>query len=536
MVYIFGHKKPDTDSVTSAISLSYLKNALGIESEPRVLGDINKETSFVLDYFNVATPKYLDDVKLQIKDIKYHKGCFLNGDSSINKTYKYMMDNNITGVPLVDDEGKFKGLLTTKMIGRELINGNFNYLNTSYNNIMEVLNGEDILKFDEEIKGNIIAASYRSTTFLNTSILKPDTIMIVGDRHSLIEEAVNSKIKLIIVVGSKEIKQEHISIASKNKVNIIRTSYDTFTTAKLINLANYSKNLLENIRNVSFTEEDFYTEFKDKCIKLGYNNYPILDNKGKCVGLIRITDINEMRKKQVILVDHNEDSQSVDGLDEAEILEIVDHHKIGSITTTMPINFRNMVVGCTNTIIYSMYNESNIEIPKDIAGLMLSGILSDTLKFTSPTTTEYDKYVATRLAFIAGVDIDEYAKAMFKAGGDLEGKDISEIISTDLKVFEENNKRIAISQITLLDTEDILKQQDEYIETINKMKHERGYDMLVLSIIDILKNGSFMFYDNEAQNEMEKAFDDENFKQGTFLLGCLSRKKQIVPKVLRAIK
>lgn len=536
MVYIFGHKKPDTDSVTSAIALSYLKNQLGVSSEPRVLGSINKETKFVLDYFSISEPKYLDDVKLQIKDIKYYKGCFLNGKSSINKAYKYMLEKNITGVPLVDDDNNFKGLLTTKMIGKELISGNFNSLNASYDNLLEVLNAEEILRFDEDIKGDIIAASYRSTTFLNTSILNSNTVMIVGDRHSLIEEAVNSKIKLIIIVGNKEIKEEHISIARENKVNIIKTSYDTYTTAKLINLANYSKNLLENVRNVSFTENDFYTEFKEKCLKLGYNNYPILDNDNKCIGLIRLTDINEIRKKQVILVDHNEFSQSVEGLDEAEILEVVDHHKIGTITTTMPINFRNMAVGCTNTIIYSMFNEANIEIPKHIAGIMLSGILSDTLKFTSPTTTEYDKYVGFRLAHLAEVDIDEYSKAMFKAGGDLEGKSITEIISSDLKVFEEDYKKIAISQITLLDTEDILKQQEDYIKTINELKKSREYDMLVVSIVDILKNGSYMYFDNESENKMKEAFDDIDFKQGTFVLGCVSRKKQIVPKILKVVK
>mgnify|MGYP004616319305 CR=1 FL=1 len=536
MVYIFGHKKPDTDAVTSAIALSYLKNELGIKSEPRILGDINKETSFVLDYFNVETPKLLEDVKLQIKDIKYYKDCYLNGKSSINRVYKYMMESNITGVPLTDDNNSFKGLLTTKMIGKELISGNFNLLNTSYDNILEVLKGEEILKFDNEINGEIIAASYRSTTFLHSSILKNNTIMIVGDRHSLIEEAVNSGIKLLIIVGSLDIKDEHLKIAQKNKVNVIKTHYDTFTTAKLINLSNYAYDLLENVRNVSFTEDDYYTEFRDKCLKLGYNNYPILDHKGYCKGLIRITDINDMDRKQVILVDHNESSQSVDGLDEAEILEVVDHHKIGSITTTMPINFRNMAVGSTNTILFSMFNENNIEIPSTIAGLMLSGILSDTLKFTSPTTTEYDKYVGNRLAFIAGVNIDEYAKEMFTASSDLNGKTIEEIISSDLKVFEEGNKRIAISQIILLDTENLLKQEDEYIKEINRIKTSREYDMLVVCVTDIIKNGSYIYYDSDSEDLIKDAFDDDKFKLGTFKEGFLSRKKQVVPIIMRLFK
>lgn len=536
MIYIFGHKKPDTDSVTSAIALTYLKNQLGGNAQARVLGEINKETEFVLNYFKVKKPEYLDDVKLQIKDIKYNKGCYLNGKNSILSTYKYMQEKNVTGVPLTDSNDKFKGLVTIKMIGNEIIGGDFTKLITSYNNIKEVLEAEEILKFDEEITGKVIAAAFRSTTFLENANLDNNTIMIVGDRHSLIEAAVNAPVKLLIIVGNLEIKEEHLKIAKENKVNIIRTSKDTYTTAKLINLANYSEILLTDIRNVSFHEDDFYTEFQDRCLKLGYNNYPILDKDGICKGLIRVTDIKEMNRKKVILVDHNEEAQSVDGLNEAEILEIVDHHKIGNITTSMPINFRNMTVGSTNSIIYSMYDEANVAIPKDIAGLMLSGILSDTLKFTSPTTTEFDKYVGVRLAHIAGVDIDVYAKEMFKAGGDLNGKTCEEVINTDIKVFEEANKRIAISQITLLDAADILEKQNEYIDCINKMKINRDYDMLVLAVTDILKNGSYIYYNTDSFDIVKKAFECDDMTEGYFLEGILSRKKQLVPKIIRMFK
>ena len=435
-VYIFGHKKPDTDSVTSAIALAHLKNKLGIQSVPKILGKINKETEFVLNYFNIDVPEYLDDVKIQIKDLNYYKGCYVNEKDSISKIYQYMNEKNITGVPIVNKDNKLKGLLTTKMIGHELINGDFTKLKTSYDNILEVLKGEEVLRFDEEIEGTILAAAFRSTTILNTVDFKKDTIMIVGDRHSIIEAAVISKVKLLIIVGNLGIKEEHIELAKKNKVNIIRTGYDTFHTAKLIGLSNYCVNIFTDLRSVSFSEDDYYDEFKEQCIKLGHNNYPVIDRKGKCLGLIRITDINEINKKQVILVDHNESTQSVEGLEESEILEIIDHHKLGSLTTNMPINFRNMTVGSTNTIVYSLYNESNITIPWYIAGIMLSGIISDTLKFTSPTTTEYDKYVADRLADICGIDIDKYADEMFKAGTNLKGKTIEQIVDSDIKIFE----------------------------------------------------------------------------------------------------
>lgn len=535
-IYIFGHKKPDTDSVTSAIALSYLKNKLGIKTKPMILGDINSETEFVLKYFNIKVPQELEDVKLQIKDLNYYKNCFIDKSSSIKKTYDYMNKKNITGVPVVDSNKKFKGLLTSKMIGEELINGDFTKLNTSYNNIIEVLNGEEILKFDEEINGEIIAASYRSTTFLNTLDLNSNTIMIVGDRHSLIEAAVNNKIKLLVIVGNLDIKEEHINIAKQNKVNIIRTNYDTFQTSKLIVLSNYASNLLTDTRNISFNENDYYDEFKERCIKYGYNNYPVIDDKGYCLGLIRITDINQMNKKKVILVDHNDFSQSVEGLNEAEILEIVDHHNISSITTNMPINFRNMTVGSTNTILYSMYVESNITIPKDIAGIMLSGILSDTLKFTSPTTTDYDKYVASKLSKIANIDVDKYATEMLKAGTNLKGKKIEEIIQMDMKTYEVNDKRVSIAQIITFNSDEVLNKKEEYVSKINEVKNNRDLDLLVFCVTDILKDGSYIFYDEESAQSIGLAFDAENIYEGYFLPKCLSRKKQLVPRIMNIVK
>lgn len=535
-IYIFGHKKPDTDSVTSAIALSYLKKQIGLNSKPMILDHINKETEFVLKYFNIEKPEYLENVKLQIKDLNYYKDCFVNENDSLRKTYDYMINKGITGVPIVDNEKKLVGLLTTKMIGNELINGDFTKLKTSYNNILEVLKADKILKFDEEIEGHIVAASFRSTTILNKLQFKRDTIMIIGDRHSIIEAAINNKIKLLVIVGNLEIKEEHLKMAMENKVNIIRTHYDTFHTAKLIGLSNYIKNLVPESRLISFNENDYYDDFKDKSIKLGHNNYSVVNDKGICLGLIRITDINKMNRKQVILVDHNETVQSVDGLDQAEILEIIDHHHISSLTTKMPINFRNMTVGSTNTIIFSLFNENNISIPKDIAGIMLSGIISDTLKFTSPTTTEYDIYVANRLANIAQVNIDEYSTKMFKAGTNLKGKTKEEIVQIDIKTYEVNKKRIAISQVITLNSDDILNQKQEYIKVINDMKNNRGYDTIILCITDIIKDGSYLFFNESSMDLVATAFGFENIEQGYFYEKCLSRKKQLAPLIMNVVK
>lgn len=535
-VYIFGHKKPDTDSVTSAIALSYLKNQLGINAKPKILTEINKETEFVLNYFGIEKPEYLEDVKLQIKDLNYYKDCFVNEYSSINKTYKYMSDKNITGVPIVDSDRKFLGLLTLKMIGSELINGNFDNIDTSYDNILEVLDGEEILRFDDEISGHIVAASFRSTTIIDSFDFKSTSIMIIGDRHSVIEEAIKNKIKLLIIVGNLEIKSEHVSLARENKVNIIRTKYDTFHAAKYIGLSKYVKDLIEDSRTISFNENDYYDDFKEKSIRLGHNNYPVINNDGICLGLIRITEISKINRKNVILVDHNEKVQSVDGLDEAEILEIIDHHNISSLTTKMPINFRNMTVGSTNTIIYSMYNENNVDIPKNIAGIMLSGIISDTLKFTSPTTTEYDKFVASKLSNIAGIDIDEYSNEMFKAGTNFEGKTLEEIIQGDMKTYDVNGKKIAISQVITLNSEDILNKKEKYVETLNSMKNNRGYDIMLLCVTDIIKDGSYIFFDEKSVNLISTAFSLDKIQQGYFYEHCLSRKKQLVPLIMNVIK
>lgn len=289
--YIFGHQKPDTDSVTSAISLSYLKNQLGYHTEPRVIGDIALETKFVLDYFNVEAPSLLNDVKLQLKDVNYHRGFYLDERTSIKETYDYMTEQSITGVPLVDERKKFTGLITVKGIIKNLISGNTDTLETSYNNILKVLDGEEVLRFDDEIYGNILAAAYRSTTIFNTIQLKKDDILIVGDRHSIIEYAIDSGVKLLVVVGNGFIKEEHIEKARKNGINIIRTPKSTFHTSKLIGLSNYIRTLKEETRPYTFDENYYYDDFLAQTSKLKYNNYPIIGKGGICKGLLRVTEI-----------------------------------------------------------------------------------------------------------------------------------------------------------------------------------------------------------------------------------------------------
>lgn len=534
-IYIFGHKNPDTDSVTSSIALSYLKNQLGHDTVATVLGEINQETKFVLNYFNMKIPKYLNDVKLQMKDLNYHKDFSVNLYDSLFDTYEYMLNNNVTGVPIVDENNKFLSIVTAKNIAAHIINTSNNYLNTSYNNLLKVLKAEEITKFDDEIVGNILAATYRSTTFMDLVTLTPNDILIVGDRHSIIEAAVNKKVKLIIVVGNGLIKEEHINIAKENKVNIIKTSMDTFETAKTIGLCNYIKNLISNDRTYTFDQNDYYEDFIVKSSKLKFNNYPIIDKENNCKGLIRITEITEKHKKQVILVDHNEFEQSVDGLEEAEILEIVDHHKIGNISTTNPINFRNMSVGSTNTIIYFMYKENKIEIPSDIAGIMLSGVLSDTLCLTSPTTTDIDREVVNILSSIANINYEEFATEMFKEGTTLVGKSKDEIVLTDIKKFHNDDVTFAISQVFTLNYEEILTEKNEYVNILENINANKEYDFTILLVTDIMKNGSYVLFSDKAKSYLENAFNILDIYQGYYLDGCVSRKKQIVPQLMEVI-
>ena len=336
--YIFGHKKPDSDSVMSAIGLSYLKNLLGENTEPRILGDVNKETAYALKYFHLPTPEYLNDVKLQLKDIDYHKNFYIKETDSIYTGYQKMLEKSLTGIPITDAKGYFTGLITIKDLSHVIINENTDDLYTSYDNILHVLKGESLLKFDDEIVGRILVAAYRSTTILENVKLERDMILIVGDRHSVIEYAVNSGVKLIILSGDAEIKEKHLEIARKNKVNIIRTPYPTYHITRLVSLTNYIKTMIRCYNPAKFEITEFVDNVVETNNKLKHTNYPIVDRRNKCLGLLKITDLAEKHPKKVILVDHNEKIQSVEGLDEAEILEIFDHHNLGSITTTFLSN------------------------------------------------------------------------------------------------------------------------------------------------------------------------------------------------------
>ena len=534
-VMIFGHKKPDTDSVMSAIGLSYLKNQLGENTEARVLGTINKESSYVLDYFNIKAPKYLNDVKLQLKDVHYHKGFFLPDNASIYDAYQAMLKEELTGLPVTHIDGSFSGLLTIKDLSHILVNENVEDLYTSYDNILHVLKGEEILRETDEIVGKLLVAAYRSTTILENVDLNKNDILIVGDRHSVIEYAVESGVQLIILSGDSYIKEEHIEIARKNHVSIIRTPYDTYRVSRLIALTNYIKTMVRIYNPTKFIETDFVSDVIDINNKLKHTNYPVVDKHNKCLGLLKITDLSEKNPKKVILVDHNEKLQSVDGLEEAEILEIFDHHNLGSITTANPINFRNMAVGSTCTIVYSMFRERNINIPRDIAGALLSGILSDTLILRSPTATLKDREAVEYLANIALVDYEEYGMNLFKSGTSLEGMTKEEVLYNDYKLYSINEKNFAIGQFFTMNFDEIEKDIDGYVEVLNRVAEANNYVLVALYVTDIIHNGSYVLFNEKGSNIISLAYQDE-VHEGYFVEGCLSRKKHIVPILMEILE
>lgn len=530
--YIFGHKRPDSDATMSAIGLSYLKNKLGEDTEPRVLGDVNKETAFALKYFKFDTPEYLNDVKLQIKDVAYSKNFFINENASIYDAYQYMLQKELTGLPICKDNKELLGLITLKDLSRTIINENIENLYTSYDNIIKVLKGEELNKVDDEIIGKVLVAAYRSTTFISNVKLDNDTVLIVGDRHSVIEHAVNKKVKLLIISGDSLIKDEHLEIAKKNNVNVIRTPYDSYHIAKLIGLTNYIKTMLRTYEPTCFEENDFVSNVIEINEKLQHTNYPIVDKDNKCLGLLRMSELNKKEPKRVILVDHNEPLQSAEGINEAEIVEIFDHHALSSLSTSQPINYRNMAVGSTCTIVYTMFKERGVRIPKNIAGALLSGILSDTLILKSPTATAMDETAILDLAKIAGVDYKEYGMEMLKAGTSVEGMTKEQVLYNDFKLFTVGDKKFGVGQFFTMNFDEMKKEMAEYIKVLDNECEKNGYPLMCLYITDIIENGSYVIYNTKGEEYMKMAYDEKDVCEGFFVEGCVSRKKNVVPVIM----
>ena len=536
-VYVFGHKNPDTDSVCAAISLAYLKNLKKINVTPYILGEINNETKYVLNYFKINKPLYLNDVKLQVSDLNYKRDCFLKDNNTLNDLYLFMQKEGISGVPICHNNKEYLGIVTMKDLLKIIIDPHYDSLYTSYNNILKIINGKEILKFTNEVKGKLLLSAYKTTDFEENIHLTEDNILIIGNRYNIIKHAIDAKVKLIIIVGTNTISDEIISLAKKNRVSIITTKEESLYVLKMLILSNYIKNILvkENINPID--EKMYVNDFLTLANKYHFTNYPVVDKKKRILGLLRIEDVNTPNKKKVILVDHNEYTQSVDGIEEAEIIEIIDHHKVGNINSSSPINIRNMAVGSTNTILYEIYKETKVKPPKNIAGLMLSGIISDTLMLHSPTTTEYDVKAVKELSKIAKIDIDKYSKGMFLAAASIKGKTIEELIYNDFKSFNINNRKIGIGQMTVINYEKVLRDKNKYLEVIEKISHDHDYDILAFCITDVINSNTYLLYNKNSENIFKTVFGNNNeMYEGFKLDGIVSRKKQLIPKLMDELK
>ena len=535
LTYVFGHRNPDTDSVCSAISLSYLKNALGEETTPRVLGHINKETKFVLNYFKVKEPEYLNNAKVQIRNVHYNKGTYVDEKMSIKEVIDYLLEKKLTAVPVVSQNHKLVSLITLKEIAMLFINTVKNNLNTSYDQILKSLNGKEITRFKEEFDGTMMVASYQSSTFMEQINLKPSDILIIGDRHKVLEYGLLNKISLIVLTNNFSLSPDLLELAKENKVSVISSSMDTYNTCNAISLSNYVKTIILNHNPSIVHDSDYLTEFVEMAHKQGFSNYPVLNKKGECLGMIKVTEAGEYDKMPIILVDHNQLDQSIPGIEEANIKEIIDHHNLGAIGTNVPINFRSMPVGSTCTILYYLYLENNVEIPFEIAGIMLSAILSDTLIFQSPTTTEKDIEAANSLAKICNLDIKEYGYKMLKAGSSLDSMSIDEVIFQDFKSYNISDTTLGISQIITMDFERIKNDLDKYVKKLDEISKGQ-YEVVTIFITDIIKNGSYILYNQSAKDIIMDSYDLDSLEEGMFIPNLISRKKQMLPKLMETLE
>ncbi|AFS79151.1 manganese-dependent inorganic pyrophosphatase PpaC [Gottschalkia acidurici 9a] len=530
-ILVFGHKNPDTDSVSSAIAFSYLNNKLGQNTEATVLGNISKETKYVLDYFKIEEPRLINNVKIQLEDLELEKVEGVKEDTSILSAFKLMEDGQIKVLPILDSKQHLKGVVTMKDIAMALIKSDGYKLSTTLNSIANDLKGNILVKAQENIEGNIkIASLYHETL---QGILTSDDIIITGDRYDVFEEAIKLKVKLIIVTGGVEVPEEYLKSAKENGVSVISVGIDTFTSAKLINQCNNISSIM-NTNIIKFSTHEYLEDVKEKIEQTNIRSFPVIDCDNVFLGFVSRSHIISPQRKKVMLVDHNEYEQSAEGLKEAEIIEVVDHHKIGNISTSMPISFRNMPVGSTCTIIYTMFKQANIEIPHGIAGVLISGIISDTLLFKSPTTTDIDKDAVENLNKILKLDLEKYAMDMFKSGTSLEGYSIEEIFYRDFKQFEIEGQKIGVGQVFTLDIDDVFNRKDKFLEFIDKTHEESGYYITLLVITDILKEGSYILYKSSKTNLIQKAFNADE-EQGVFIPGLVSRKKQVVPNITEAL-
>ena len=541
---VIGHRNPDTDSICSAICYANLKTkATGTYHKPARAGNINAETRYVLDYFKVEEPQLITDVRTQVKDIEIRTISGVDRNISLKKAWNLMQASNVVTLPIVTENGALEGLITVGDITKSYMNiydsSILSKANTQYSNILDTLEG-DLVVGDADAyfnQGKVLVAA--ANPDMMEFYIEPHDLVILGNRYESQLCAIEMEADCIIVCEGAGASLTIRKLAEQHGCTVITTAYDTYTTARLINQSMPVSHFMKTEKLITFEEDDYIDEIRDVMASKRHRDFPILDKNGLYKGMISRRNLLGARGKQVILVDHNERSQAVEGIGSADIREIIDHHRLGTVETISPVFLRNQPVGCTATIIYQMYQEAGIEIEPAIAGLLCSAIISDTLLFRSPTCTAVDRAAAMKLADIAGIEIEKYAGNMFAAASNLKGKSDVEIFYQDFKIFTAGKKEFGVGQVSSLNEEELAELRGRMGEYIKQARQDKNTDMMFFMLTNIITESTDLLYEGQGAGQLvAKAFHMENIGEEqancVALPGVVSRKKQLVPALVLA--
>ena len=541
-IFVIGHKNPDTDSICSAIAYCDIKNRTSQHQKfiPKRAGQLNEETEYVLNRFGVQPPGYLSNIGTQVKDMDIRMSPDADKGMSLKAAWDIMQENSIVSLPIRDKEGALEGLITIGDIAKTYMDTTDSYLlsraRTQYQKIAETIDGEVIEGNPHGyfIKGRVMVGTANPDKM--KEYIEEDDMIIMGDREEDHLQAISQNVSCIIVGLGIQVSENVMKLAHEKDIIIISSPYDTFTIARLINQSIPVRYIMKTENLVTFNTEDFTDDIQDVMIKHRHRAFPVINKKGKCIGTISRRNFLDMHKKQVVLVDHNEIDQAVDNIEKADILEIIDHHKLGTLQTVQPISFRNQPVGCTGTIMYQIYGEQKLEIPPKIAGLLCAAIISDTLMFRSPTCTLQDKMAAGALALIADISIEQFAKEMFRAGSNLKDKSPEEIFYQDYKKFiAEGDICFGVGQISSMDSEELKEIKERLLPFMVSECGRHGVTRVYFMLTDIMTQSTELLFYGEGSREMaENAFKMEPENDAFYLEGVVSRKKQLIPPLMEA--
>ena len=547
---VLGHRNPDTDSICSAICYAGFKHQLtGENYEPCRAGNVNPETQYVLDYFKLKAPRLVENVKTQVKDIEIRKTKGVSRGISLKNAWGLMQENNVVTLPCVTEEGLLEGVITIGDITKSYMNlydsSIISKACTKYANILDTLEGSMVVGDSEAYfdRGKVLIAA--ANPDLMENYIEKHDLVILGNRYESQLCAIEMEAGCIIVCEGAGVSLTIRKLAQERGCAVITTPYDTYTTARLINQSMPISYFMTKENIIEFSEEDYLDDIREIMASKRHRDFPILDSDGKYIGMISRRNLLGAKGKSIILVDHNEKSQAVEGMESADIREIIDHHRLGTVETMSPVFFRNQPLGCTATIIYQMYQENHIEIDKTTAGLLCSAIISDTLLFRSPTCTPIDKAAGLALAQIAGLDIEKYAIDMFSAGSNLKGKSDGDIFYQDFKRFTVGNSVFGIGQITSLNAVELKDLRTRMSAYTEKEREQHEIDMMFFMLTNILTESTDLICTGQgAEQLIANAFhvkdeDMENVSGQTGIVklpGVVSRKKQLAPQIMMALQ